>query len=38
MFPLEEAKPGGVFERRGHTEATVDFMKLAGLKEVGTLL
>jgi 3,4-dihydroxy 2-butanone 4-phosphate synthase/GTP cyclohydrolase II len=34
MFPLE-AKPGGVFERRGHTEATVDFMKLAGLKEVG---
>lgn len=34
MFPLK-AKPGGVLERDGHTEATVDFMRLAGLKEVG---
>ncbi len=34
MFPLE-ARPGGVIERRGHTEATVDLMKLAGLKPVG---
>ena len=34
MFPLE-AKPGGVFERNGHTEATVDLCRLAGLKEVG---
>lgn len=34
MFPLE-AKAGGVLERDGHTEATVDLMKLAGLKEVG---
>lgn len=34
MFPLE-ARPGGVIERRGHTEATVDLMKIAGLKPVG---
>ncbi len=34
MFPLE-AKPGGVLERQGHTEVTVDLLKLAGLKEVG---
>ena len=34
MFPLE-AKEGGVFEREGHTEATVDFMRLAGLAEAG---
>ncbi len=34
MFPLE-AKPGGVLERNGHTEATVDLMRLAGLSEVG---
>ncbi len=34
MFPLK-AKPGGVLERDGHTEATVDFMRLAGLKEAG---
>ena len=34
MFPLV-AKPGGVLERNGHTEATVDLMRLAGLKEVG---
>lgn len=34
MFPLE-AREGGVLKRAGHTEATVDFMKLAGLKECG---
>ena len=34
MFPLE-AKAGGVFERNGHTEATVDLCRLAGLKPVG---
>ena len=34
MFPLE-AKPGGVIERNGHTEATVDLCRLAGLKPVG---
>lgn len=34
MFPLM-AKENGVLERNGHTEATVDLMKLAGLKECG---
>jgi len=34
MFPLL-AKENGVLERNGHTEATVDLMRLAGLKEVG---
>lgn len=34
MFPLR-AKEGGVLVRDGHTEATVDLMKLAGLKECG---
>ncbi len=34
MFPLL-AKPKGVLERNGHTEATVDLMKLAGLKPAG---
>lgn len=34
MFPLE-AREGGVLRRTGHTEATVDLMKLAGLKECG---
>ncbi len=34
MFPLL-AKENGVLERNGHTEATVDLMKLAGLKEMG---
>jgi len=34
MFPLV-AKDNGVFERDGHTEATVDLMRLAGLKEAG---
>ncbi|MGL6197913.1 MAG: bifunctional 3,4-dihydroxy-2-butanone-4-phosphate synthase/GTP cyclohydrolase II [Lachnospiraceae bacterium] len=34
MFPLM-AKKNGVLERNGHTEATVDLMRLAGLKECG---
>ena len=34
MFPLE-AREGGVLKRAGHTEATVDLMRLAGLKEAG---
>lgn len=34
MFPLL-AKENGVLQRNGHTEATVDLMKLAGLKECG---
>lgn len=34
MFPLM-AKDNGVLERSGHTEATVDLMRLAGLKECG---
>ncbi len=34
MFPLE-AREGGVLKRTGHTEATVDLMKIAGLKECG---
>ena len=34
MFPLL-AKDNGVLERNGHTEATVDLMRLAGLREVG---
>ena len=34
MFPLM-AKPKGVLERGGHTEATVDLLRLAGLKECG---
>ncbi len=34
MFPLT-AKNNGVLERDGHTEATVDLMKIAGLKECG---
>lgn len=34
MFPLL-SKEGGVLTRKGHTEATVDLMRLAGLKECG---
>ncbi len=34
MFPLL-AKKNGVLERDGHTEATVDLLRLAGLKECG---
>jgi 3,4-dihydroxy 2-butanone 4-phosphate synthase len=36
VFPLR-ARPGGVLERQGHTEATVDLMRLAGLKPYGVL-
>lgn len=36
VFPLR-ARPGGVLERRGHTEGTVDMMKLAGLSPAGVL-
>lgn len=34
VFPLI-AREGGVLVRDGHTEATIDLMKLAGLEEVG---
>ena len=34
MFPLQ-ARAGGVLKRAGHTEATIDLCRLAGLKEVG---
>ncbi|MDR2550526.1 MAG: 3,4-dihydroxy-2-butanone-4-phosphate synthase [Desulfobulbus sp.] len=36
VFPLR-AQPGGVLERRGHTEGTVDLMQLAGLNPAGVL-
>lgn len=36
VFPLR-ARSGGVLERPGHTEATVDLMRLAGLKPFGVL-
>lgn len=36
IFPLI-AKDGGVIERPGHTEASVDFSKLAGFSEVGVI-
>lgn len=36
VFPLR-ARPRGVLERRGHTEATVDLMRLAGLAPAGVL-
>jgi len=36
VFPLR-AQDGGVFERRGHTEGTVDLMRLAGLSPSGLL-
>ena len=36
VFPLR-AKNGGVLERDGHTEATVDLARLAGLKPCGVL-
>lgn len=37
IFPLV-AKTGGVVERPGHTEASVDLAKLAGLKPVGVIV
>src|SRR4051812_29594100 len=36
IFPLR-ARPGGVLERRGHTEAAVDLARLAGLQPCGAL-
>lgn len=36
VYPLR-ARQGGVLERRGHTEATVDLMRLAGLNPAGVL-
>ncbi|BDQ37517.1 3,4-dihydroxy-2-butanone 4-phosphate synthase [Pseudodesulfovibrio nedwellii] len=36
VFPLR-ARPGGVLERGGHTEATVDMTRLAGLEPCGVL-
>lgn len=36
IFPLK-AHPQGVLARRGHTEGTVDLMRLAGLREAGVL-
>ncbi|EPR43637.1 3,4-dihydroxy-2-butanone 4-phosphate synthase [Desulfovibrio sp. X2] len=36
VFPLR-AREGGVLERRGHTEATVDLVRLAGLTPCGVL-
>jgi 3,4-dihydroxy 2-butanone 4-phosphate synthase/GTP cyclohydrolase II len=36
VFPLR-ARPGGVLERAGHTEAAVDLAVLAGLPPVGVL-
>jgi 3,4-dihydroxy 2-butanone 4-phosphate synthase/GTP cyclohydrolase II len=36
IFPLR-ARPGGVLVRDGHTEASVDLMKLAGLQPAGVI-
>ena len=36
IFPLR-AKPGGVLQRAGHTEATVDLATLAGCRPVGVI-
>lgn len=37
IFPLR-AKDGGVLRRAGHTEATVDFARLAGMEPAGVLV
>ncbi|MCC5932291.1 MAG: bifunctional 3,4-dihydroxy-2-butanone-4-phosphate synthase/GTP cyclohydrolase II [Cyclobacteriaceae bacterium] len=37
IFPLK-AKKGGVLRRTGHTEATIDFARLAGFKPAGVLV
>jgi len=36
VFPLR-ARTGGVLARRGHTEATIDLVRLAGLRPAGVL-
>lgn len=37
MFPLV-SRPGGTLERRGHTEASVDLARLAGLRPAGVIV
>lgn len=37
IFPLK-AKNGGVLRRTGHTEAAIDFARLAGLKPAGVIV
>lgn len=37
-IPPLAAKPGGVLRRAGHTEATIDLLKMAGLQPVGVLI
>ena len=37
IFPLR-AKPGGVLRRPGHTEAAVDFARLAGFEPAGVIV
>ena len=37
IFPLK-AKEGGVLRRAGHTEAAIDFARLAGLRPAGVLI
>jgi 3,4-dihydroxy 2-butanone 4-phosphate synthase / GTP cyclohydrolase II len=36
VFPLR-ARPGGVLQRAGHTEATVDLVHLAGCRPIGVI-
>lgn len=36
VFPLR-AKPGGVLQRAGHTEAAVDLVELAGFRSMGVI-
>ena len=36
VFPLR-ARPGGVLQRAGHTEATVDLVQLAGCRPIGVI-
>ncbi|HYT61771.1 MAG TPA: bifunctional 3,4-dihydroxy-2-butanone-4-phosphate synthase/GTP cyclohydrolase II [Haliangiales bacterium] len=36
VFPLR-AKPGGVLQRAGHTEAAVDLVKLTGCRPIGVI-
>jgi len=36
VFPLR-AKPGGVLQRTGHTEAAVDLVRLAGCRPIGVI-
>ena len=37
IFPLV-AKEGGVLRRTGHTEAAIDFARLAGLEPAGVIV